>query len=397
LLRRHTLFNAFFKHFLHYIFFARTRQRLLFLALGGLALSSFALIVLQSTMGGLQHGLVSRSHEIEGFGEVDILDLSPITAGQVVSELESMGVVSHQEYEMEALARHENFISPVVVHGVDIDVSLPVHLQDFTFKGLVLGRDLSAKLHAMPGEKISLVSPSHSVSFMGEVPRQSQEEVEGVVETLIPQVDLFHLWARLPFVQNLIGNRAVNRVKITACPGSRCNLKLLAGQLEQKFPEKVRVFSWEDRNASLVFALKLETTVMVFLFIITTFLVAISITSGFLVFFGEIRPDLVSFWILGASKKILRKQAHFFLHLVSFFVCLGGLLLGLTLLVALSHFQGDIMPEVFVDRKIPVHVTWFGVISSFLVPYAISFLFSWPALGGMKGDEKEYLEHLRSC
>ena len=97
-------------------------------------MSSFALIVLQSTMGGLQYGLVSRSYEIEGFGEVDILDFSPATAGEVVRELESMGIASHQEYEMEALARHENFISPVVVHGVDIGAPLHAHLQDFTFK-----------------------------------------------------------------------------------------------------------------------------------------------------------------------------------------------------------------------------------------------------------------------
>jgi len=61
---------AFHRYFLAYLFRARTRQGLLFLALAGLFLSSSALTIIQGIMGGLQRGLVARSQSYHGVGLV---------------------------------------------------------------------------------------------------------------------------------------------------------------------------------------------------------------------------------------------------------------------------------------------------------------------------------------
>ena len=63
----------FFKYFLGFIFKTKTRQRLLLIAVVGLLISSFSLVVLQGVMGGLQNGLINRSKMALGHGYLDLI------------------------------------------------------------------------------------------------------------------------------------------------------------------------------------------------------------------------------------------------------------------------------------------------------------------------------------
>lgn len=383
---------SFLRYFLHYIFFTKTRQRLLFLAMVGLILSSFSLLVLQSIMGGLQKGLVTRSQNVEGRALLILKEKDEEFALTLLKELRSEKWEAYPEYEIELLLKYENYISPVVVHGLDFEIGVPRFLQKKQKGTTIIGRDLANKIRAEYLSQVILISPSHLHSLLGDVPRQVSATLGDLVSTGIPEVDIFHLWTRLSLVQNLIREHHINRIRIF----SEGDFEQLRKNLKEQYGEKVQLSTWEEQNASLVWALNLETTVMVFLFIIMTLLVAISITSGFMIFFDKIKIDLSSFWILGASRRKIKTCCVLFIHFLSFFTTIFGLLLGHIFLYFLDLYGAEIMPDVFIDRKIPVFITFQGVCISFLVPYLISVVFSHFSLRNFQKDSGQYLALIRA-
>ncbi len=387
------MFSGFCKYFFSYIFLAKTRQRLLFLAIVGLFLSSFALIVLQSSMGGLQNKLIKRSKGAAGHAVIIVKkDIDKIKLKSLMDELYNYQLEPVVEFEIELLLRAGKYISPMVLHGVSKKNSIPPLVDDAKeLDRLVLGFDIARKLHISEGEEVQIISPSHVNSIMGDIPRQVTVSVGDILMTNVPEIDGFHGWIRLRTVQNLIRKRSINRLRFFV----EMDYEELRKDLDTKFGDLVRVETWEEKNRTLVWALRLETMVMIFLFIAMTLLVSLCITSGLLIFFDKIKGDLTSFWILGSSKKQLEKASILFLTFVSFASVAVGLGCGLIFLYFFHKYGGNIMPEVFVDRKIPIKITLNGVLISFFVPFSISLFFSFFSLFQFK-KETDYLEHVRT-
>ena len=106
-----------------------------------------------------------------------------------------------------------------------------------------------------------------------------------------------------------------------------------------------------------------------------------------MIFFDKVKLDLSSFWILGAPKEKLGFAFTLFLNFLGGFSSLLGIIIALIFLYFFDRFGGNIMPEVFVERKIPVFVTGKGILISFFVPYLISMIFSYISLNQFKKDQ----------
>lgn len=380
----------FCKYFFTYIFFSKTRQRLLFLAIVGLILSSFSLLVLQSTMGGLQRNLVQRAKDVAGNAEIAISDFSPDKYQDLVSFLDSKSLNFVPEYNLEALLRFKSYLAPVILHGIDQNKNMPEFLKGYTLDKLVMGFDLSYKLKISSNNTVKIISPAHTDPLLGDLPRYSSIDVGPFLDTRVPEVDAVHVWTRASFVQNLILKKELNLIRIY----SDFDFTSLKKEIIDNFPNAT-LTTWEDNNQSLVFALNLETTVMVFLFISMSVMVSLCITSGLMIFFDKVKLDLSSFWILGAPKERLGFAFTVFLNFLGIFSSLIGIILGLIFLYLFDRFGGNIMPEVFVERKIPIHITTIGILISFGVPFVISTLFSYLSLNQFKRDQN-LLDNVRA-
>lgn len=382
------MFSTYLKYFFFYIISAKNRQRLLILAVVGLFISSFALIVLQSTMGGLQHKLMERSKAI--IGRATILFKTDAADPRLINLenlLDREKISYTREYEMELLLRYQTFITPVIVHGIDQLGFMPDFMAREKKFEAIMPTELAYKVGVAPPEVLQLISPSHVDNLLGEIPRSQSIKIDKTFSSDVPEIDSSHLWVRLPLIHNLIQSRTINRIRIYSDTDFSHLAKIL--------PDWVMFKTWEDENRTLVWALNLESTVMIFLFAAMSLLVSLCISSGLLIFFNKIKTDLASFWILGASFDKINRSTKYFLHLMSLVSIGSGVIAGLIFLWFFDHYAPEIMPNVFVDRKIPILITAKGLMISFFVPYLISSVFVSFALSQFK-REHNLLDHVRS-
>ena len=374
--------GVFIRYSFRYILLARSRQKLLLLAFFGLFLSCFALLILQSTMGGLQRNLQERSQFVVGHGEFLLGEeyQSDAFSKKIQGELQSRGIQSFREYELELLVRRGAYVSPLIIHGVDWEERIPPFLEELNRDGIILGRDGVRKMKGMLGDEIQLISPSHLDPLLGGMPRQLQETVGDVISTGTPELDLFHGWVRGSFLHNMMYEVRYNKIRHYG------EASHVVPFLLKKYGAQLSYSSWEQINQALVWALGMESTLMLVLFVGMTLLVAISITSGLFIFYQKIQREMLGFWILGASEGQLRRSYLLFLHCLAMGTCLLSLVCALGFLTLLDHWSPEVMPDIFVDRKIPVEITWEGVLISVFVPYGVAIFFAHFSMIFWKGE-----------
>jgi lipoprotein-releasing system permease protein len=193
-------------------------------------------------------------------------------------------------------------------------------------------------------------------------------------------------------VQNLVRRRGVNQIRLFGEVPESVLAELRS--IETGVPK--RIISWEQMNGALVWSLNLETKVMLFLFISMSFLVAIAITSGLLIFYSKIRRDLMSFWILGMSqKKLLALCFKFVLILSAITVGIGGAC-GYLALKLLETFGHELMPDIFVERRLPVQLDLAHIVVSLLIPFGISVVFSYFSFANFRKENQSFVAIVRS-
>ncbi len=382
----------FFSYFFSYILRAKTRQRLLFIAVTGLFLSAFSLLVIQGIMGGLQEGLISRSKAVNGSYLLVFEGVTEEGLPELKDILRKAAVPFYSELEVEVMLRNKNFVAPAKLHGIDLEDERPQFLAEKEFSGVVMGSELAAKTKLQFLDELQVIAPGITDTLMGEVPRFVSETLSDYLYTEISEVDDFEAWVRLPMVQNLVRRRGVNQIRLFGEVPERVLAQLR--RTETGVPK--RILSWEQMNGALVWSLNLETKVMLFLFISMSLLVAIAITSGLLIFYSKIRRDLMSFWILGMSqKKLLALCFKFVLILSAITVAIGGAC-GFLALKLLETFGHELMPDIFVERRLPVELDFAHVVISLLIPFGISVVFSYFSFANFRKENQSFVAIVRS-
>jgi len=382
----------FFSYFFKYIFFAKTRQRLLFIAVVGLFISAFSLMVIQGIMGGLQRGLINRSKSVHGSHLIQFDSITNEPLDEIREILRKEGIPFYSELESEVMLKYKNYVAPAKFHGILLSDERPTFLDDKDFSGIVIGSELASKIRLQFLDDLQIISPGVTDSFLGEVPRFVSETLSDYLYTELPEVDEFEVWGRVEIVQNLLRERGINQIRIFGNPDSDVLSRIKDFKTEVPF----RIVSWEQMNGALVWSLNLETKVMLFLFISMSLLVSIAITTGLLIFYSKIRRDLMSFWILGMPQQMLVKLCFRFILILSGIVCIVGTVAGFITLRVLEIYGHDLVPDIFVERRFPIELNFNHITLSFLIPFGISVVFSYLSFLNFRKENQNFVSIVRS-
>lgn len=349
-------------------------------------------MVIQGIMGGLQKNLILRSKQVHGSAILRFESVTEESLGGIKDFLSKNAIPFYSELEIEVMLKNKNYVAPAKLHGIDLEDNRPSFISDKDFKGIVVGSELARKINLQYLDSLQIIAPGMTDALMGEVPRFLSETMTDYLYTEQPEVDEFESWVRLEMVQNLLRQRGINQIRIFGDLSEQVNQKLAAYKTQTPF----KIIFWEQMNEALVWSLNLETKVMLFLFISMGFLVSVAITSGLLIFYSKIKKDLMSFWILGLTRKLIEKLCFKLTLMISGASVFFGGICGIGALKFIELYGHQVMPEVFLERQIPVALNLFQVLISLLIPFFISAIFSYFSFIHFRKENQSFVSIVRS-
>lgn len=342
-------------------------------------------------MGGLQNGVVTRSKSIEGEVVLSVgNDFDQSSLISLESTLKEFEAVYSKELEVELLLNKNGRVLPAVVHGISEDF-IPSYLGTHVITDFIVPYDFAFRIDLELGDSFTLISPSERIHSLSDIPRIGTGVVEKLIATDVPEIDQVTVWTRLRFLQNFLHRKDINRIRIY----KSSDMSQLIYIVKSKFPEKVTVELWEQIHRDLAWALNLESKMMLGLFLSVIFLVSISIISGQLIFWSKIKQDLVGMWLLGASSAKIFKSALASFFTLNLFATTLGIVVSYIALKVFSLYGGNILPDIFIDRKVPILIEPFALFVSFVLPLVISTFFCWYTLKVLMKDT-DFLELIRT-
>jgi len=349
------------------------------IAIGGVVVGVSALILIMGVMNGLQRDLRDKilvgspDIRVMTYGDNLVMDNWRPTLTRV---RRFRGVVAAAPVVLtQAIVRKEGAIFATGAQVVGIDPQGPnapdvteirrhAILGDFRFassdkqmRGVVLGKKLAEQLNAWPGEHIVVVTAAggalNPVTGMPS-PVSEQFEVTGIFETGMYEYDNTYLYVALAKAQRLAGlGQSVTAIE--ARTADRWAAAKTASALNDSlgFPYLVR--DWQEQNASLFSALKLEKLGMSFILLLIVIVAAFNIVSTLTMVVTDKTREIGILKAMGLPSRSVRRI--FFLQglVIGVAGTAAGVLLGLGASLALGTYKFiKLDPSVYFIDHLPV-------------------------------------------
>jgi len=221
---------------------------------------------------------------------------------------------------------------------------------------VIVGRELSRSLRLYVGEEVNIISPLGDIGPTGPIPKSRPFRIGGVFFSGMYEFDSLYAYTSLEAAQKFFrkGDR-ISEIHIAVEDPDRA--QIVAEGIQAALGETLRVRPWQELNASLFSALKLEKIVM-FIFLSFAILVAsFCIFATLFMLVIEKEADISVLMTLGATAGAVQRIFRFEGFLIGLVGTLGGLAVGFGLCVALEHVGLPIDPEVWYIDKLPVKMS----------------------------------------
>lgn len=352
------------------------------LSMLGVGIGVTALIVVLSVMDGFEaelkkrlmasdlHVLVQPTRSVEGYDRswVPLERLPETKIAQFKNrfpEIQSFWPI----LATEAILRTEKKVKGIVLKGVSEDRLAKLKAQvtesatpqmmtkmdrgeAIRLPGLYLGQELAYELGVIPGDAVSLISPTETDGVGASVPRLKRFVIEGIYRSGLPEQELQVAFAAQAPVYSFVRKQGV---------ASQWELSLstfddssrVANAIRAELPD-FSVQDWAQLNSHLFASLKLERfamfVVLAFIVIVASFNIVTTLTLMVL----EKKKEIAILRAMGAKES---QVAAIFLGeglMIGTIGVAGGVALGFVLCLMLRRYEFIQLPEIYYDRNLPV-------------------------------------------
>ena len=249
--------------------------------------------------------------------------------------------------------------------------------------GIILGKELSMRLGAFPGDTLNVVSPVGPVTGASMTPKIRQFVVVGIFQSGMYEYDSSLAYIELGEAQKFFNMGAsVTGIEVKVTDVFRA--ADIARAIEHHLGFAFWARDWMQMNRNLFSALKLEKTMMFLLLVLITIVASFNIVSTLTMIVTEKQREIAILKAMGATRKGIMR---IFMLNGLIIGCSGaaiGVPLGYTFLWLIQTFW-TFDPTVYYISRIPVHVLGSDVLlvagSAILISFAATL---YPSLQAAK-------------
>ena len=167
--------------------------------------------------------------------------------------------------------------------------------------GILLGKDLAAKLGVALGDSVSLLTPQGTLSPMGMIPRTRRLRVAGLFSLGLFEFDSTYGFVSLDVAERLLDKDQVDLIQL------RVDDIYAAPQIAQSIPARLGpqyvTQDWSDMNRSLFSALWLEKMAISLTIGLIVMVAALNIVASLVLLVMEKSRDIAILKTMGASAR----------------------------------------------------------------------------------------------
>lgn len=359
------------------------------LALTGIVIGVFSLLVVSSVMNGFDTDMRNRVIGSKSEIKVHKADFSPVDEyRQLADRIENFkGIQAVSAVcENELMLQNEKLLASTVCYGVDYEghgrisslfdkiiVGEP-DSAELEENGIIIGLDLSLTLNVTVGEYLQVSSPAASEPTpFGMLPRTKKLKVIGLFISGLPEFDRLYSYISIKNGQFFAGlDKAVTQLEIKTYKAETS--REISRKLATYLGEDYRVEDWSQFEAHLFDAIRMEKVIIFFVLILMVILASFNMIGNFIKLVYEKKTEIGILKALGASDK----------QIVSIFMITGtgiglsgvltGTILALILLIAQKTWEFITIPVAgFPLQTVPVEIRTIDFILVPVITLMISF------------------------
>ncbi|MBI3354240.1 MAG: lipoprotein-releasing ABC transporter permease subunit [Nitrospirae bacterium] len=376
----------------------------------GVALGVWALIVVLSVMTGFEEDL--RSKILGTNSHIVITDRREggiKNYKEIISKIEKIEHVASATpfiYNQVMLTTESN-VTGVVLRGIDpleegkvTDIKKNIKdgsldaLNSQEKAGIIIGKELSRRLIAFVGDKITVVSPIGTIGPMGTIPKMKAFEVVGIFESGMYEYD-----STLAYISIKNAQQFFNMGDVVSGVEVRLDNIYIAREVSEKiqsllgFPYWAR--DWGQMNRNLFSALALERVAMFIILTLIILVAAFNIVSTLIMIVMEKNKDIAILMAMGATKKGIMKIFIFDGLMIGIVGTAIGIVTGYISCILLAKYQFITLPsDIYYISHLPVKVKPFYILLIAVSAIMVSFLATlYPSYQAAKLDPAETLRY----